>query len=452
VPVNLITLLTEPQAMRSSNLNLRFFADLRPVNSWAWGWILPALLSSPSFAESTNKRMILPGSRAQALAGAFTAVASDASAGWYNPAGLGFLKGPGVSASVNNFSTAKKRISEVVSYQDLTENSASIYPGFTGANTNLGPLALAWSYFTLEQQNTDESQIILTESSSREITWPMASRSNSSFRYDRTELTAGSLIHTGVSLAVNLSKNVSLGISEFYYRRQKQTTLKERSSYESGVFYDSFSRLSTKNEGTLTVAGLLIRGTSFSLGISAKIPRALSDKTDFETSYVIYTGGSPDLNSEEVVTHREDELTVRTWSLGLAWTPLNHILVSADAVYYAPTKTLWGGSGGFDTRAVTDWSVGVELQSSGLIIAGGAFSNSSLAKRPEPSSNILAPGQINYLGFSSAIGFKSGRLENVFIMVRQRGLGQKQMVQGNQTLQSVTTEAQTFSLASSYKF
>lgn len=436
--------------MRPTTLNIRIFS-LGSRRLWMTATVLQSLISTTSIhAESTNKRMIIPGARAQALSGAFTAVSDDASAGWYNPAGLGFLKGPGVSASVNNYTTSKKTIENVTSGGDLAENSVSLYPGFAGANTTLGIFGVGWSYFTLEQQNTDESQKISIPPSNN-LTLSSPTPRSSAFEYERSELTSGALIQTGASVAVSLSKTLSLGLSEFYYRRQKQTSLKERSTYPSGVFYDSFSRLSTKNEGTLTVAGLLVRGSDVSFGLSWRAPKPLSDKTDYETRSIIHSGPQPELNSQEITSHKEDELPVRTWNLGLAWTPKDYALVSADIVYYAPTTTSWTDSGGFDTKATTDWSVGIELRSKLFLIAGGAFTNNSLVEKPVPSLTKQTVGQINYTGFSAAFGFRNGRSENLFIMVRQRGKGYKQMVQGDLTLQSITVESQTFSLSSSYK-
>jgi hypothetical protein len=157
------------------------------------------------------------------------------------------------------------------------------------------------------------------------------------------------------------------------------------------------------------------------------------------------------LNADQLLTHREVELTVRTWNLGLAWTPVDYALVTADAIYYAPTKTTWVDSGGFDTRAMTDWSFGIELRSNSMLIAGGAFSNSSLVQKPQPSMNSTAPAQINYAGFSAALGLRNGRSENLFIMTRQWGQGQKQMIQGDLSLQRINIDLQTFSLATSYK-
>ena len=393
-------------------------------------------------AETTNKRMLLPGAKAQALAGAFTAVADDASAGWYNPAGLGLISGPGVSVSANNFSRAKKTTNGVSHQSSLEENSSSLYPGFAGGHTSLGPFAFGWSYFTLEQQNTDESsQIDITSNSS-----------STPFSYSRSELTVGSLIHAGASIALPIGKNLSLGMSEFYYRRQKQTALKERSVFDSGTFYDSFVRQSTQNEGSTTVAGIMIKFPSVSLGLSSRIPKALSDKTTLETASVIYTSDTPELASSANKTHREDETIVRTWNLGIAWNPANHLLVAADAIYYQASKTPWSSAGGYDTRAITDWSIGSELTLGKVVLAGGAFTNSSLVEKPRPSLLYSEPTQLNLSGFSFGLGYRAKQSETMLIMVKQSGTGSTQMVQGSLELQGIFVEMQSFSISSRYQF
>jgi hypothetical protein len=427
--------------MSTSTFNLsRFSCTTRHILTI----VLPGLLYSPNVAraESTNKRMILPGARAQALSGAYTAVADDASAGWYNPAGLGFLRSPGVSVSVNNYSKSHKDISGVTSDTKLAENSSSIYPGFAGSNASLGPFTFGWSYFTLDQQNTDESQSLNIASS----------ESTNAFTYDRAELTSGNLIHAGASVAFKLGQNFSLGVSEYYYRRQKQTALKERSTFASGVFYDSFVRQSTLNEGTVTIVGLMARTGTFSLGITARIPKALSDKTELEAGSIIYTGATPELSSSNLETRREDELIVRTWTAGLAWVPASFILVSLDAVHYPATNSPWLHQGGFNTKTVTDWSAGFEILTSSLIIAGGLFTNSSLVETPTPSLVASEPARIDYQGFSSSIGLRSKQSETMLIMVRQKGVGKSQMVQGDLSLQSISIETQSFSIASRYNF
>jgi hypothetical protein len=414
--------------------------SLRGSFALALGWLL--FNSSMSRAETTNKRLILPGARAQALGGAFTAVADDASASWYNPAGLGQFNGSGFSLTVNNYSRSHKDVAGRTTQSKIAENSSSIYPGFAGGHAKFGGIALGWSYFTVEQQNTDESQKL-------EIP---ASQTSGAYQYDRAELTSGNMIYAGLSTAIPLGKYISLGVSEFYYRRQKQTALKERSLFESGIFYDSFVRQSTRNEGTLTTAGIMLKTSAVSLGLSAKIPKALSDKTDLETSSIIYAETTPELSSETRQTHREDELIVRTWSLGMAFKPSTWALFSADLIHYPATKTPWPNTGGFDTKDVTDWSVGIELSAGSLVVDGGVFTNSSLVMTPKPSLVSSEPARIDYQGFSCGLGLKSKQSETQIIMVRQLGAGKTQLIQGDLSLQDISIETQSFSISSRYLF
>ena len=399
-----------------------------------------SLSTEDLIAESTNKRMLLPGAKAQALGGAFTAVADDASAGWYNPAGLGLIDGPGISVTANNYSRSKKTVAGITTDSSLQENSSALYPGFAGGHTKLGPFAVGWSYFTSEQQNTDESSTIDVTTASEP------------FAYTRTELTTGNLIHAGASLALPIGKSLSLGVSEFYYRRQKRTALYERSLFTTGYFYDSFLRQSTLNEGTSTVVGILMRVSSFSAGMSARIPRALSDKTTLDTSSVVYTGSNPEISSTSAQAHREDELIVRTWNLGLAWKPAGWISLSGDLVHYLPSETSWPNAGGFDTERTTDWSVGSELTLGPVLLAGGAFKNSSLVKEPTPKLTNSDPSQINFEGYSTAIGFKTKQSETLLIMTRQAGKGKTQAIQGALELQDVTVETESYSISSRYQF
>jgi hypothetical protein len=422
---------------------LEFFQNFHRTFSWmCMVTLLQGLINTVGKAETTNKRMILPGTRAQALAGAYTAIADDASAGWYNPAGLAFIHAPNASLTANNYSRSKRNISGATTDSILAENSASLYPGFAGSAATLGPAVIGWSYFTLEKQNTDESQILDVQSDT----------SVEPFRYYRSNLTTGNLIHIGASISLPLGPHLAVGVSEFYYRREKQTALKERSLFSSGLFYDSFLRQSTTNEGTQTVPGLMLRIDSFSLGLSAKIPRALTDKTEIETTSVIYTGPSPELGSEASSSHREDELIVRTWSLGVAWKPAPWFILSTDAVYYPATASPWLQSGGFDTKAVLDGSVGADVRFDALLLGGGAFTNSSLVRTPTASLTTVAPARIDYVGYTASLGLAGKQSETRIILVRQQGKGKAQVVQSSLSMHNVSDTLETVCLSSSFQF
>ena len=196
----------------------------------------------------------------------------------------------------------------------------------------------------------------------------------------------------------------------------------------------------------------MLKTGGFSLGLAARVPKALSDKTDLEMESIIYTGSSPELSSTTSLTHREDELIVRTWALGVALRPTTWFLFAADFIHYPATRTPWSEAGGFDTKAVTDWSAGVEMTGGPIVLTGGVFTNSSLVETPKPSLVASQPGQIDYQGFSLGLGLKSKQSETELIMVRQQGTGKTQLIQGDLSLQDISIETQSFSISSRYLF
>jgi hypothetical protein len=416
--------------------------DQRYLRYVSWSALFFNTLIHSAFAESTNKRTLLPGGRAQSIGGAFSAIADDASASWYNPAGLGFLHGPGVNVTVNSYSKLHKEISGIDGESKLSENSSTLYPGFAGGNANFGAISFGWSYFTLEQQNTDEAQNFDIPSST----------TASAFNYSRTEVTTGNLIHAGASMALAIGNHVAIGVSEFYYRRQKHMALKERSYFKTNTFYDSFIRQSTLNEGTVSVGGLMVRDGNFSLGITAQIPKTLTDRTDFDTSTVTYSSGTPDLNSTTSISHREDEIIVNTYSAGVAWTPSHWFTASSDVLYYPSSKSKWSSDGGIQTKSTYNGSAGLQLSSESFLVNGGVFSNNSLVTTPTPSLVTPDPMQINFLGLSSGLGYRTKLSETLFIMVRQRGTGKAQLVQGDLSLQNIYIETQSYSISTRYQF
>ena len=59
-----------------------------------------AITTSVAFAQDTHHQNLAVGDRAIGMGGAFTGLATDEAAAWYNPAGLAFLRGDTVSGSL----------------------------------------------------------------------------------------------------------------------------------------------------------------------------------------------------------------------------------------------------------------------------------------------------------------------------------------------------------------
>ena len=75
--------------------------------------LLSLLGVTKSYADSNHYRNVLVGDRAATMAGAYTAVSDDSSGGYYNPAGLAFLRGESVAGGRVWFETNVDNYGEV---------------------------------------------------------------------------------------------------------------------------------------------------------------------------------------------------------------------------------------------------------------------------------------------------------------------------------------------------
>ncbi|MCX6111981.1 MAG: aromatic hydrocarbon degradation protein, partial [Proteobacteria bacterium] len=65
-------------------------------------FLMPILLYSiPVFSEPDHYKNILVGDRAATMGGAYVGLSNDLSGTYYNPAGMAFADGSGISASAN---------------------------------------------------------------------------------------------------------------------------------------------------------------------------------------------------------------------------------------------------------------------------------------------------------------------------------------------------------------
>ena len=398
-----------------------------------------SLESSAAFCNQFNQRTLLPGVRAATMGGAFTAISDDASGGWYNPAGLGFIQGSDMSLSANAFTKSRHSVKEALGEHDVAESSSSLYPAFAGGTTGLGPFHVGYSYFTADRENSDESFIYDVP----------ASGSTSAFTYNRRQLIVGEKVFAGASAALPLGKNLSFGVSEFYYRRTMQTSLVESTVYKSGATFDSNLRQSTLNEGSVTVLGFLMKGAGFSMGLATKIPKALADNTTIETAQTTYVGSAPDRTTTITKPHDYDEVTPHEYSIGLAWQPSPSFSLALDASHLPGEKSLHRGEGGIDTKATTNYSIGGELFLGNVGLRGGAFTNNSLVSDPDP--NLMSqPGSENYVGWSSGISYRTKSFESMIGVIRQTGVGKDQTVSGNSKVYEIDAESTSYLLTSRY--
>ena len=116
------------------------------INKLSWLCLVAACLSLPvpGYASDTNYQDYILGSRAVGLGGAYTAIASDPSATWYNPAGLPDVRRASVDISTNLYgfnsgssqlASDEKGLGESV---ELSFSDINIIPASLGVAKGLG--------------------------------------------------------------------------------------------------------------------------------------------------------------------------------------------------------------------------------------------------------------------------------------------------------------------------
>ncbi|MEY3903366.1 MAG: hypothetical protein RL189_2672 [Pseudomonadota bacterium] len=120
---------------------------------------LAALMPAPLSAGPYNFSDVLVGDRAMGMGGAFTGVADDASALYYNPAGLGYATSSSLSAAVNAFQYTRKEYEKLFAGKDsFVEESQDLIPSFTGGVIDLNRVSEGLrGAFNLQNQTQQSS-------------------------------------------------------------------------------------------------------------------------------------------------------------------------------------------------------------------------------------------------------------------------------------------------------
>lgn len=321
----------------------------------------------------------------------------------------------------------------------MAEASTSIYPAFAGGTAGLGPIRFGYSFFTSDHDNTDDSFRFQVP----------ASGNVAAYTYSRRLLATGDMLYAGASASFSLGPNLALGLGQFYYRRTRQASLIESSVYTTGASFDSNIRQSTLNEGTVTTAGIMVRGAGFSWGLSARLPKRLADSTLVESSQTTYAGSAQDRAESSSKPHAFDEITPPEYTMGLAWQPSNWLLIATDYIHIPAEKSPHEDSDGVNTTQSRNWALGCELSGGPLALRGGIFTNNSLVNEPSPSK-VDQPAWINFRGFSAGLGWRRKSSEAALGIVKQIGSGTDQSVSGSSALFSIEAESTTYLLTNRF--
>lgn len=386
---------------------------------------------------------MLPGGRAALLGGAFTAVAADSSASFYNPAGLALIKGNRFDLTATSYASSALTYHEAVNEEAFNERSEVTYPSFVGATTRLGPMTLGYSYMTLDAHNIYQQDRYAN----------ISTEDGAVHTYSRTYQERSAYIFGGGSAALSLTDSLSVGLSLFYYQRNLENSTHELVQLNGGGLVAINSTMNSLNTGAAGVYGVLWRRPSYSIGASVRLGRSLSDRSVLLSDTVAFDPEAPATNDANQpvpgvvnVTRQAqelDELNPSTYTLGAAFHPGRWLLVAADVLLHEGTKSLHKDLGGADLQTTVNASFGVGQRLGPVELLVGYFTNNSMYRAPR-AGVANQPIHIDYTGHTGGVGLDLGGFQGHVGVVRQRGQGQAQIRNDDLSVQAVDGEVTTY--------
>ena len=368
--------------------------------------------SRPSFS------IIGAGARPAGMGGAFTALADDAAAASFNPAGLALLVAPEISV----VGSALERTDSYGRFRTLSAPPVSFYSdseiAFDATNLNFGavtlPVELARRNFCL--QLSYHRLIDFTYEGAREFTGAIPDRGVSGAFAQR--ITQSGDIHTyNLAAAYQFTQRLSLGVNLSWWdgtwEFQTSNGVVEPGAQELFFTYRQENEISGFNWN----AGLLLRYRYLNLGA---MYRAAFDADYATISEFAANFGVPAI---EEPTIAGPLAWPDSWTFGIAVKPLDTWTITADWARYNWSEMEFYGVGPektatvnffdleppeySDTPDLDVWRFGTEYTlfagRTAIALRAGYFDE------PQPQRAPIEGSEASYEGYSAGVGIAAGR-------------------------------------------
>lgn len=406
-------------------------------------FLLTLLISSNLYASYTNFNTILIGERAAGMGGASTAMVNDpAASSYYNPATLSRVEGSSLSAAVNLYSKFDTNYSDKSDLDDsiLKVNRGSIVPipSASGAVHSFGNFALGlsvlyphFSNYSGQVKNNDDKTAYINLRD--ESLW------------------------VGGSLAVNTSKQASVGFSFYYTSRTFSKSLTDR--FSSGSVSTLITQEKTFTQNSLIyILGYYNELTpKLSLGLSYRFPSLQVDGEGSFNSSTVSSDGST-VEFKENTQMSASSITPAKVNLGLAykskkWTisaDLNH---TERTVYNDVSESSLQER--YDYLPTFNLNLGVEYKfANWLSCRAGAFTNLSATRKIPENPNKKFADHIDMYGTSANCAVFTSHQSSVTLGGYYTGGSGHAVEQIANQLQKIEKNQRmfTFLVATSFKF
>lgn len=426
-------------------------------------------VATMAHADIFHYSNVLVGERAIGIAGAYTAVADDASGVYYNPAGLAFAQSNDISGSGNAFYNKTTEYSKVIASQNYTETAGGTFAPFLGVLNKLDRflpgLVGAFAMYTSDTELLDQND-----------RWPTVyvGQSGTQFTsiqgFHRTVQLRTSTSHIAAGVGYRLSGRMSVGLALRYTSvselsqdfQQSDSVLEETASGTAVV--TTLVKQYTNNRTSLEAKGFeptlgfqMALGQSLSLGLSfrkgswmsqektvaadklATQQSSTSGVTASTGALVVETASSADAKSSNPLGTIPGEVRV-----GLAWFASPKLMASGDISYFDAAA---GSKGAGRRNSVLNYAAGTEYYATPSVALRAGFFTNNDARSEVTASKYTGGTNINYKGGSLFAAYIQPNSQISVGAVVQNGMGKSQKVEGVNTPVDVKSSLTTFAFA-----
>lgn len=340
--------------------------------------------SRASLADEYHYNSTIIGERPAGMAGAYTGVSDDASGLFHNPAGTVYSFGSNLSVSANAFTTSTKKYDNAGLNYSYERRSETLQPNFFGVVQHTPYGTIGFSY-AVQDSLLEEQNQTFANPTTVVTTWTL------------NYLKEYNVYNIGPSIAWNVSKDLKIGITLYYYYKKYKIVNNSFQNYANGTINWTNSLLREENTGFRPIIGALYspENGKYAAGLTvtqtflteSNIYFQAAQKTPSATSQ--YTT-NPYFNIQRFSGETSYPYTAK---FGLALFPSNAMLIAGDVSYTSAVTDIWG-----DRQPVINAALGLEYYlSSSYAIRTGIFTDRSNTKAVSSSSD---PEHIDLYGIS----------------------------------------------------